>query len=125
MEHEKGFAYCGLACCLCSENASCPGCRNDGCTGNDWCKHYTCCKEQGFSGCWQCPDFPCDTPMFAKERIRAFATFLQRHPESTLLQVLARNEELGVLYHYEGQLIGDYDSLGDEEAILSYLEHSL
>jgi hypothetical protein len=63
--------------------------------------------------------------MFAKERIRAFATFLQRHPESTLLQVLARNEELGVLYHYEGQLIGDYDSLGDEEAILSYLEHSL
>ena len=23
---EKGIAYCGLACCLCSHNEACPGC---------------------------------------------------------------------------------------------------
>jgi NifB/MoaA-like Fe-S oxidoreductase len=27
----KQIAYCGLACCMCSENESCVGCRNDGC----------------------------------------------------------------------------------------------
>lgn len=29
MKVEKGFAYCGLACCVCSEN--CVGCRDEGC----------------------------------------------------------------------------------------------
>lgn len=125
MEKEKGFAYCGLACCLCSENATCPGCRNDGCNGKEWCKHYSCCKTHNLSGCWQCPDFPCVGPMFEKERIRAFAAFLARHSEADLLKVLECNEKLGMLYHYEGRLIGDYDALGGEQAILSYLEHSL
>ena len=30
MEREKGIAYCGLACCVCSENVLCPGCRSGG-----------------------------------------------------------------------------------------------
>ncbi|MEA4865255.1 MAG: DUF3795 domain-containing protein [Sphaerochaeta sp.] len=125
MEREKGFAYCGLACCLCSENATCSGCRSDGCTSKEWCKHYSCCTGHGFAGCWQCPDFPCESPMFTKPRIVAFATFLQRYGEAKLADILAANEERGVVYHYDGQLVGDYDSLGDEAAILLYLEHSL
>ncbi len=125
MEREKGFAYCGLACCLCSEITTCSGCRNGGCSTKDWCRHSICCREHGFSGCWQCPDFPCDAPMFAKPRILAFASFLRDHDEEDLARILAANEAKGVVYHYEGQLIGDYDALGDEEAILSYLQHSL
>ncbi len=125
MDKEKGFAFCGLACCLCSENAQCSGCRAEGCNGKGWCKHYTCCKEHGYAGCWQCPDSPCEAAMFAKPRIRAFVSFLQKHSESELAEVLEGNEVEGVVYHYEGQLIGDYDALGDEQAILTYLERSL
>jgi hypothetical protein len=63
--------------------------------------------------------------MFANPRIRAFASFLQRHSESELAEILEHNEAEGFVYHYENKLVGDYDSLGDEDAILSYLEHSL
>jgi len=63
--------------------------------------------------------------MFAQPRIRAFATFLQRHGESELAEILERNEAKGVVYHYDGQLVGDYDSLGDEAAMILYLERSL
>lgn len=125
MDRGKGFAYCGLACCLCSEREHCAGCRNDGCTGKDWCKHFVCCKARGYTGCWACPDFPCDALMFANPRIRAFSSFLQRHSESELAEILEHNEAEGFVYHYENKLVGDYDSLGDEDVILSYLEHSL
>ncbi len=30
MKRELGIARCGLACCLCSENAECKGCKRDG-----------------------------------------------------------------------------------------------
>ncbi len=30
MKRELGIARCGLACCLCSENVLCKGCRRDG-----------------------------------------------------------------------------------------------
>lgn len=30
MKRELGIARCGLACCLCSENVTCKGCRRTG-----------------------------------------------------------------------------------------------
>ena len=38
MKRELGIARCGLACCLCSENVLCKGCRRDGFKELSWCK---------------------------------------------------------------------------------------
>lgn len=117
MNREKGMAYCGLACCVCSENAECAGCRNDGCKDKEWCKSFHCCKEKGFNGCWECREFPCDNPMFNKPRVRTFAKFVAEHGEDKLMDLLQKNESLGMIYHYEGQLVGDYDVPQTEEEI--------
>lgn len=53
--------------------------------------------------------------MLQKPRVRAFLNFIAKHGEKTLLMALKNNEEHGVLYHYEGQLVGDYDLAGKEE----------
>lgn len=109
MNKEKGIAYCGLACCVCSENQNCAGCRNDGCKDKEWCKSFNCCKQKGLNGCWECADFPCSNSMFEKLRVRTFAKFIAEHGEDMFIQCLERNEKNGVVYHYAGQIIGDYD----------------
>lgn len=43
---KKGFAYCGLACDFCTEDQDCSGCRNDGCTGKEWCQCFQCAHEK-------------------------------------------------------------------------------
>ncbi len=117
MDKEKGIAYCGLACCLCSENQNCAGCRNEGCKDKDWCKSFNCCKQRGLNGCWECIEFPCANEMFDKVRVRTFAKFIAEQGEEKLMQFLERNEKAGVIYHYEGKLIGDYDVPKTEEEI--------
>ena len=49
----KAIAFCGLACCVCSENKGCVGCQDGGCESHGWCKNYNCCKEKGLNGCWE------------------------------------------------------------------------
>ncbi|MGE5528808.1 MAG: DUF3795 domain-containing protein [Patescibacteria group bacterium] len=122
MQREKGFAYCGLACCLCSENENCAGCRNEGCKDKDWCKNYNCCRGKGLNGCWECADFPCRGGMLDKMRIRVFAKFIAEHGESELLKCLERNEQAGIVYHYEGQLVGDYDIPQSEEELMRMIK---
>lgn len=134
-DEEKGMAYCGLACCVCSENISCAGCKSNGkaspekdegdgmgsvsgekrCSSRESCQNYSCCREKGLLGCWQCSSYPCGNPMLQKPRVRAFLNFIAKHGEKTLLMALKNNEEHGVLYHYEGQLVGDYDLARKEE----------
>lgn len=123
MKREKGFAYCGLACCICSENENCVGCRNEGCKDKDWCKNYNCCREKGINGCWECEDFPCQGGMLNKMRIRAFARFIAEYGESELLKNLERNENARIVYHYEGQLIGDYDIPQSEDEIIHIIRY--
>ena len=36
----KAIAFCGLACCVCSENQGCVGCQDGGCESHGWCKNY-------------------------------------------------------------------------------------
>jgi len=121
MEREKGIAYCGLACCICSENASCPGCRNDGCKDKEWCKNFKCCGEKGLKGCWKCEDFPCSGGMLDKLRIRAFSKFIKKYGEDELIRCLEKNEKEGLVYHYDGQLVGDYDVPKTEEEIIQMI----
>lgn len=123
MQRGKGIAYCGLACCVCSENANCTGCRNDGCKDKKWCKNFNCCKEKGLKGCWQCSEFPCKGSMLDKTRIRTFAKFIKEYGEAKLLDCLEKNEKAGIVYHYDGKLIGDYDMPKTEKEIIEMLLH--
>ncbi len=114
----KGLAYCGLACCVCSENASCAGCRNEGCANKEWCKPFVCCKKKGLSGCWECREFPCDYGMFKKPRVREFAGLIAEYGEDAFIRALEKGESEGILYHYKKELVGDYDLLGADGELL-------
>ena len=125
VQREKGLGYCGLACCVCSENATCPGCRNEGCSNKEWCKNFNCCKQKGLNGCWQCPEFPCRGGMLDKLRIRTFAGFIKEMGESKLMDCLEANEKNGIQYHYPIGLVGDYDvGLTEDEIIAIILRWS-
>ena len=56
MKRELGIARCGLACCLCSENTVCKGCKQDGflalpwCPDADWCENRRCVIEKKLDG---------------------------------------------------------------------------
>ena len=121
MRKDRGIAYCGLACAVCSENGTCVGCRNEGCRDKDRCENLRCCRAKGLEGCWECGDFPCEGTMLDKMRIRAFARFIKRFGVETLLGCLGRNEKAGIVYHYPGSLTGDYDSPGTEEEIIDMI----
>ena len=123
MIREQGLAYCGLACCICEQNETCAGCRSDACEGRGWCQNRSCCTEKGLSGCWACDDFPCGKGLLAKTRARAFARFALEYGEGALLDALERNEKAGMVYHYEGQLVGDYDTADTENGIIGLILH--
>lgn len=123
MKRDKGLAYCGLACCVCHLNQICAGCRNDGCEGREWCKNRNCCIKNGINGCWECSDFPCGVGMLEKIRARTFAKFAAKYGEEALLDRLEENEKAGMVYHYENQLVGDYDVPDTEDGIVQLLLH--
>lgn len=125
MKQELGIARCGLACCVCHENENCPGCHADGCKDREWCQNRKCTMEKGLRGCWECADFPCDSPMLAKPRVRAFCEYIRAHGEDALMDCLERNERAGVLYHYENELVGDYDCFDTQAEIWDALENGL
>jgi ubiquinone/menaquinone biosynthesis C-methylase UbiE len=120
----NSIAYCGLACCVCSENVKCVGCQSGGCDIHGWCKNYNCCREKGIAGCWECDDFPCQGGMLDKPRIRAFARFAKEYGTDELTRCLLRNKENGIIYHYNGQLVGDYDKCKTEEGIMTMISHA-
>ena len=118
----NAIAYCGLVCCVCSENKDCIGCQDRGCEIHGWCKNYNCCKEKGLNGCLECTEFPCSGSMLNKPRIRAFAEFAKRYGADELEKCLLRNKEKGIIYHYDGQLVGDYDNCQTEEEIIEMIK---
>jgi len=60
----KTVGYCGLVCGVCRKACQ-PDCRNGG--GYEDCYQRKCCIKNGFDGCWQCENFPCDRGLFADE----------------------------------------------------------
>ena len=65
MKRELGIARCGLACCLCSENVTCKGCKRDGfmelswCKDSEWCEVRRCGIDKNLNGCYECEPVEC------------------------------------------------------------------
>ena len=125
MKRELGIARCGLACCICHENASCAGCLSDGCKDREWCKNRRCTLERGLKGCWECSDFPCKGGMLDKPRIRAFSEYVKQYGIERMMDCLEKNEKDGVLYHYPDEIVGDYDCFTTREAVWDAIENGL
>ena len=128
MKRELGIARCGLACCLCSENKECKGCRLDGfkdlawCKDAEWCQNRKCTIGKGLGHCYECEPETCSKGLFAdKIKPRAFSVFAKRYGEEELLDCLERNEQRGIVYHREG-ITGDYDGFDDIEALISFIK---
>ena len=127
MKRELGIARCGLACCLCSENAQCKGCMEDGflelswCKDAEWCENRKCSLQKGLKGCHECGDIACRKGLFAtKVKALGFTEFVRRYGMDALLDCLERNEAAGVVYHREG-ILGDYDDFDDVEALIAFI----
>ena len=127
MKRELGIARCGLACCLCSENGQCKGCKQDGfldlswCKDAEWCKVRKCCIAKGISACFMCGEKDCRKGLFAgKIKARAFTEYARRYGVKTLLDRLEANEKAGIVYHREG-IMGDYDDFDDMEEVIAFI----
>ena len=127
MKRELGIARCGLACCLCSENISCKGCKRDGflelswCKDAEWCENRKCVIEKNLPGCYACHPAECSKGLFAEKiKARAFAEFAHRYGVEELLDCLERNERAGIVYHREG-IMGDYDEFDDLEQLMAFI----
>jgi len=60
--------------------------------------------------------------MHDKLRVFAFAEYIRRNGEDKMMDRLAQNERAGVVYHYFGQLVGDYDKCGTVDEVIKILE---
>lgn len=103
----------GLACCLCSENVACKGCRQDGfkdlswCKDAEWCENRKCVIAKKLNGCYECEPAECRKGLYAEKiKARAFAEFANRYGVEELLDCLERNEKAGIVYHREGIMGG-------------------
>lgn len=120
MKRELGIARCGLACCLCSENETCPGCHSDGCSDKDWCENRLCSINKELDSCYQC-DMNCTKGLLTKIKPYAFVTFAKRYGVDELMNCLERNEQNGVIYHREG-INGDYDEFDNLEKLIEFIK---
>ncbi len=128
MKRELGIARCGLACCLCSENTVCKGCKKDGfaelpwCKDAEWCQNRKCAIAKDIAGCFECKPIECHKGLYAdKIKAKGFAEYARRYGLDELLDCLERNEKAGIVYHREG-ILGDYDEFDDIEALISFIK---
>lgn len=119
MKRELGFGCCGLACCLCSENDICPGCRSDGCPNAALCENRACASARGHTACSSCGAL-CRKGLLDKDKPYGFTLFIRRYGEKALLDCLERNERAGVVYHRTG-IEGDYDGFKDPEDLIAFI----
>ena len=119
MKRELGIARCGLACCLCSENAHCRGCDSGDCPGFSWCENRKCSAEKGLKHCYECGE-DCRKQPLRKIKPYVFTLFARLYGEKELLDCLERNEKNGVVYHREG-ITGDYDDFEDTEELIRFI----
>ncbi len=121
MRRELGIARCGLACCLCSENARCGGCNSGECPDGESCEPRGCSIQKGLSHCFQCEQI-CTRGILSKSKPYGFTVFAKRYGLEALLDCLERNEQRGVVYHREG-IYGDYDGFDDLEALIQFIKN--
>jgi len=132
---ERGIAYCGLACVLCS-STNCSGCVSEIVCGKD-CAIGKCAVQKGVDGCYACPDYPgrigeqdakhptspCDEGMLQNKRIRAFNRYAQEFGKDALIERLYVNNQNGIAYHKPDESAGDYDVLETEDKIYELLRY--
>lgn len=123
MKRELGIARCGLACCLCSENATCTGCNTGECPDKDWCENRRCSLERGIKACYECEE-SCRKGLLGKIKPYRFTLFVKRYGVEALLDCLERNEKNGVVYHREG-IMGDYDDFEDVEELIQFIHSGI
>lgn len=124
-ELAESISYCGLICRLCHLAQACEGCRGtanacENAKKTTGCHQHQCCMERGYTGCWECPDFPCGQDMFSDThdvRLRAFVRCVREEGLSALAAYVLSNEAKGIHYGH----MQDYDGLGSEEAVLTLL----
>lgn len=121
MKKELGIAKCGLACCLCSENNECKGCKQDGCRDFSWCENRKCCLDKNIEACYKCNDSSCRKGLLAKTKALGFTEFIRRYSIEQLLDCLEQNEKKGVVYHRSG-IIGDYDDFDNIEDLITFIK---
>lgn len=120
MKRELGIARCGLACCLCSENATCCGCNSGGCSDKDWCENRKCSIAKCYDHCYNCPE-DCRKGLLSKIKPYGFTLFVKRYGEQMLLDCLERNEKNGIIYHCKG-VVGDYDGFDNVEKLIMFIK---
>lgn len=128
MKRQLGIARCGLACCLCSENNICKGCKKDGfvelswCKDADWCENRNCSINKNIDGCYKCSNSNCRKGLF-KDKIKplAFCEFIRRYGIEELLDHLEINEKNGIIYHRNG-IMGDYDDFDNIEELIEFIK---
>jgi RimJ/RimL family protein N-acetyltransferase len=121
-KEQRGIAYCGLACILCSDEA-CPGCAAGIADGGD-CSAGKCAAGKGLSGCYACPDYEtCAEDMPHSKRNRAFNRYAREFGPEALIERLRINNKNGVTYHKPGGYSGDYDAPETEEEIFQLLRY--
>ena len=128
MKRELGIARCGLACCLCSENKTCKGCKKDGflelswCKDAEWCENRNCSISKNLEGCYECDNSDCRRGLFeSKIKPLAFTEFVRRYGKEALLDCLGNNERKGIVYHRVG-IMGDYDDFDDIEELIEFIK---
>lgn len=119
MKRELGIARCGLACCLCSENAECGGCNSDDCPDSGRCENRKCSMKKGLSHCCACEEV-CKKGLLSKIKPYGFTLFAKRYGIDRLLDCLEKNERRGIVYHRAG-FIGDYDDFDDVEKLIGFI----
>lgn len=119
MKRELGIARCGLACCLCTENEHCSGCKSGDCPDKDWCVNRKCSIEKEINGCFSCNE-ECRKGLLGKIKPYGFTLFIKRYGIEKLLDCLEANEKNGVVYHCEG-ITGDYDDFEDVEELIGFI----
>lgn len=121
MKRELGVARCGLACCLCSENTHCDGCKSDSCTDKQFCENRKCSIEKGLDACYLC-ETECQKGLLQKIKPYGFTLFIKRYGIDKLLDCLERNEKNGIVYHRDG-INGDYDDFDNVEELISFIKN--
>lgn len=123
---KNSISYCGLICCLCHDGGDCNCKTSNNCAKareDEGCYQYNCCRERGYNGCWECPDFCCGKDLFNQEhlRLKTFVKCIKEDGIDKFAEYILRNYNNGIEYHTSGY-IGDYD-LETEEEILFLLRN--
>lgn len=121
MKRELGIARCGLACCLCSENTICKGCKQDNCRDFSWCENRKCCLEKNINGCYECNNNNCHKGLLNKIKPFGFCEFIRRYGKEELLNCLEANEKNGIVYHRSG-IMGDYDEFETVDELIKFIK---